>query len=224
MPEARDWLETVSIADLKPHPKNYRTHPQDQIDHLVASIEKHGMYRNVVIADDNTILAGHGVVEAARQSDIDEIPVHRVNVAPDDVRALEILAGDNEVDHLAHVDDRALTGILKEISDYDPSELLGTGYDQMMLANLAYVTRPASEIGDFDEAAHWVGLPEYEPAERPYQVIVSFDTPEDRDDFFTKLGTTKDEAVNKQFGDGHKMSMWWPIRSIEDPASLIFDA
>lgn len=54
--------EMIEIQTLKPHPRNYRTHPEDQIAHLIESISKHGFYRNVVIAKEGTILAGHGVV------------------------------------------------------------------------------------------------------------------------------------------------------------------
>ena len=41
-------IEIVAVADLRPHPRNYRTHPIDQVEHLVASLDKHGMYRSVV--------------------------------------------------------------------------------------------------------------------------------------------------------------------------------
>jgi hypothetical protein len=54
--------ELIAIKELKPHPRNYRSHPEDQLVHLVNSIKQHGFYRNVVVAKDNTILAGHGVV------------------------------------------------------------------------------------------------------------------------------------------------------------------
>ena len=54
-------VEQFSPDQLKPHPRNYRDHPQDQIDHLIQSIRENGFYRNVVVANDNTILAGHGV-------------------------------------------------------------------------------------------------------------------------------------------------------------------
>lgn len=144
--------EMVKLADLKPHPQNYQTHPQEQIEHLKASIAEHGMYRNVVIARENTILAGHGVVLAATQLGMKEVSAVRLDIDPDDPRALKVLTGDNEIEQLADVDDRALTEILKQINDEDA--LLGTGYDEKMLAALVYVTRPASEIADFDAAAH----------------------------------------------------------------------
>ncbi len=39
-------VEHAAVEGLKPHPRNYRTHPEDQLAHLVASIEEHGFYRN----------------------------------------------------------------------------------------------------------------------------------------------------------------------------------
>jgi ParB-like chromosome segregation protein Spo0J len=52
--------EQASLTDLKPHPRNYRTHSDDQLKHLIQSIKEHGFYRNVVVIKDGTILAGHG--------------------------------------------------------------------------------------------------------------------------------------------------------------------
>lgn len=132
--------ENVLLEDLKPHPKNYREHPEDQIEHLIQSIKEHGLYRNVVIAKDGTILAGHGVVKAVTKMGMDSIPVIRMNVAPNSPAALKVLAGDNEIGRLGEVDDRMFTEILKEIRDTDVTGLLGTGFDDMMLADLLKVT------------------------------------------------------------------------------------
>ena len=47
--------DDAMLADLKPHPKNYRSHPPAQLEHIKSSLEQHGVYRNVVVARDNTI-------------------------------------------------------------------------------------------------------------------------------------------------------------------------
>jgi ParB-like chromosome segregation protein Spo0J len=99
----------VPIGDLKPHPRNYQKHPADQLKHIQASIAAHGYYRNIVVARDNTILAGHGVVEASRAMGKKRVPVVRLDVAPDDPRALKVLTSDNEISNLAEVDDRGCT-------------------------------------------------------------------------------------------------------------------
>lgn len=215
--EVKTFTETVHVSELKPHHRNYRSHPEDQLEHISASIQKHGLYRNVVIARDGTILAGHGVVEAARRVGIEDIPVYRYDIDPESVEAIEVLTGDNEVDHLGMVDDRALTELLKEINDVDT--LLGTGYDQQMLANLTFVTRPASEIKDHDEAAHWVGLPDYEPQQEPYKITINFDTEEDRQEFA--------DAHSIEFIKARDGAVVWstryPYEGLQDPSSLRFE-
>lgn len=127
--------EEVAIGDLRPHPRNYRRHPEDQLAHIEASIRSNGFYRNIVVARDGTILAGHGVVEAARRLGIERVPVVRLDVAPDDPRALRVLAGDNEIGKLAEVDDRALTEMLREIKE-STEGLLGTGVDAEKLLEM----------------------------------------------------------------------------------------
>lgn len=211
--------EDVALDMLKPHPRNYQAHPDDELAHLKESITAHGFYRNVVIARDGTILAGHGVVEAARQLGYTHVPAVRVDYAPDDPRALKLLVSDNEISHLAEVDDRALTELLRELNE--ATDLLGTGYDAMMLANLAMVTRPASEIEDLDAAAQWAGMPEYdEKGEGRIQIIMNFANEQDRAEFCRLLGLDV-RAIAKE---GHGKSIWWPKETRDDLPSVRFVA
>lgn len=212
---SRDFRpEIIETASLRPCPRNYRSHPEDQIVHLIESIRRHGFYRNIVIARDGTILAGHGVVEAARRMGIRQIPVIRLDLDPNDPAALKVLTADNELGHLAERDDRALTELLKEIAKEDVSGLLGTGYDEMMLANLIFVTRPASEIGDMNAAAQWVGLPEYEEGSDPFQLILTFPNEEERLKLMKMLGVPIDKKV------GRTWSTRYPFMPREDKASI----
>lgn len=208
--------ETVSVADLKPHPRNYRAHPADQLEHIAASLEEHGQYRNVVVAADYTILAGHGVVEAAvKNLGWTELRVGRVDVEPFSATALKILTGDNEIGRLAEIDDRLLTEHLKTLSEMD--SLLGTGFDDATLANLVFVTRHASEIQTVDEAAQWVGLPEFAGIDQPYRLIIQFDTVDERQQLMDLAGIDYTHYRN-----GKAWSAWWPPRRREDLASLRF--
>ena len=210
-------IKYVEISKLKQHPRNYRSHPDDQIEHLVQSIREHGLYRNIVIACDLTILAGHGVVEAARRIGMESIPVICLDIEPDDIRALKILAGDNEIAHLGERDDRIFTEMLREIADTDMDGLLGTGYDEQMLANLVMITRPQSEIKDFDTAAEWVGMPEFTPHNIPDRIIVSFRNDEDREAFIKKfdIEIVKHGEIN--------WYAWWPPQDRRDLESLRFE-
>jgi len=207
-------IEKIKVSELKDHPKNYRKHPEDQIKHIIKSIEQHGIYRNIVIAKDNTILAGHGVVTAAKKLKINEVPVIRFNIDSDSPQALKLIIGDNEISKLAEVDDYELSNLLKEIKDIDLNELLGTGFDEKTFINLLMVSRPSSEIKDFNEAAEWIGLPDFIPVSGDIKVIVHFRNIEDRKKFFN--------LVKQKFTD-KTTSIWYPEKNIQDINSLKFE-
>jgi DNA modification methylase len=141
-------IERVARAALRPHPQNYRHHPPEQLDHLVASLREHGIYRPVVVARDNTILAGHGLVLAAERLGIVEMNVVRVDVAPDSIQALKLLSGDNELARLSEDSNEALAQILQQIRNDDLAgvgALIGTGYTDASLASLI-ATLPQADI------------------------------------------------------------------------------
>ena len=207
----------VQIKGLKPHPRNYRDHPDDQVEHLMQSIREHGFYRNVVIAQDSTILAGHGIVLAADRLDMEKVAAIRLPIDPDSPQALKILAADNYVSHFAEDDDRLLTELLREVSESD--SLLGTGFSDQALAALVMVTRPASEIGTFDAAAEWVGMPEYEQDPERHELRLRFVNDDERTAFLDRNEipidlVTKGRAV---------WSSYWPPRPQDDVASVLFD-
>jgi hypothetical protein len=129
--------ELADVGELKPHPRNYKRHPREQLLHILESIRQHGVYRNVVVARDGTILAGHGVVEAARLGGISRLPVYRLPLDPASPAALKVLATDNELGKFADADDALLAGILREVLEQDPVGLLGTGFDDAAFAELA---------------------------------------------------------------------------------------
>lgn len=209
--------EMVLVTDLKPHPKNYRSHPDDQIEHIKQSITEHGVYRNIVVAKDDTILAGHGVVEAAKRLGIKELPVVRVDIDPASDAAFKIVVGDNEISHLSENDDRLLSELLKGIKDSTGS-LLGTGYDEKMLAALVFVTRPQSEIPDEKAANQWAGLPKYDDGEDNAQLIINFDNDESREEFCSK------GIVRVTMKSSRVWSAQYPPEEDFDAASIKFDA
>lgn len=132
-----ETLEVVSLADLKPHPQNYRVHPDEELVHLEASLRQHGLYKNVIVAEDGTLLAGHGVVEAANRLGWSTIAVKRLPYAPDDPEALKVLVGDNEQAALSQVHDGKMADLVAEMRTWDADELLGTGWDAAKLAAFA---------------------------------------------------------------------------------------
>lgn len=212
-------VERVEISKLKPHPQNYKLHPADQIRHLMQSLEDYDQYHNIVIAMDNTILAGHGVVEAARQSGRKSIIAIRLNLDANSPEAIKLLTGDNEIQRLGQVDDRKLTELLRQINETSPTKLLGTGFDDKMLMGLLMVTRPASEIADHDAAAEWLGggLPDYDAGQPSPQLVISFDSEDERD-----LFVEQKEIIVTRKGNIN-WSARWPPGEMIDAASVRFE-
>jgi ParB-like chromosome segregation protein Spo0J len=56
------------VADLSPYVKNARTHPQEQVDQIAASMERFGFTIPMLVSESGTIIAGHGrlMVSAAQ--------------------------------------------------------------------------------------------------------------------------------------------------------------
>jgi hypothetical protein len=208
----------VDIGVLKPHPRNYKKHPEEQLRHLGESLKQHGQYKNIVVAKDDTILAGHGIYEAAKLVGMGRLAVVRMNLRPDSVQALKIVTADNELPKFADSDDRQLTELLQQILKEDSIGLLGTGYDERNLAALVMVTRPESEIRSFDAAAEWVGggMPEYEPGEGQLTLNIQFESEAKRDEAVRKLGL----KVTHKMRQGRVWAGWYPERQNEDLSSL----
>ena len=210
---------TVPIDSLRAHPRNYRAHPDEQLDHIARSIELHGIYRSIVTARDHTILAGHGVWLAARRLGLEVAPIVRLELDPDEPRAMQLLAGDNEMSNLAEIDDRALTEILRELAGDDIDLLLSTGFNAEQVAALALTTRTRAELDDFDAAAEWLGLPEFEPiGPEGCRLSILFDSREDRERFVA----THELQVTRFDSSRQAWSMRWPPRSREDTGSLLY--
>lgn len=201
-------VEDVSIEDLKAHSGNYKEHPPEQIEHLVRSIETHGFYRNVVVANDGTILAGHGVIQAAQTLGLSHVPVTRMPIDPDSPEAKQIIAGDNEIGRQADVNDRALTDVLRELAEAGVLE--GTGFDESMLANLVFVTRNEGEVKDVNAAAEWVGMPGFDPVELKPKLVLTFETQEAREQMIEQLGL----VIAKR--ERRVVSSWYPPKERED--------
>ena len=56
----------VSLSVLKTPELNTRIHPEKQINEIRRSLKKWGQYKNIVIDDQNLVLAGNGLVEAMK--------------------------------------------------------------------------------------------------------------------------------------------------------------
>src|SRR6185295_1105307 len=70
-----DRVERWPIERLVPYARNARTHSEAQVEQIAASIREWGWTNPVLVAEDGTIIAGHGRVLGARKLGIKEVPV-----------------------------------------------------------------------------------------------------------------------------------------------------
>ncbi len=70
-----DKVERWSIDRLVPYARNARTHSDEQVAQIAASIKEWGWTTPVLADPDGQIIAGHGRVMAARKLGLQEVPV-----------------------------------------------------------------------------------------------------------------------------------------------------
>ena len=70
-----DAVERRPVAALVPFARNARTHSDEQVAQIAASIREFGWTIPVLVDEQGTIIAGHGRVLAAQRLGIAEIPV-----------------------------------------------------------------------------------------------------------------------------------------------------
>lgn len=67
--------EMRPVSSLIAYARNARTHSDIQVDKIAASIREFGWTIPILIAEDGTIIAGHGRILAAKKLSITEVPV-----------------------------------------------------------------------------------------------------------------------------------------------------
>lgn len=137
MPKAFEAvIELRALGDLKPSPRNARTHSPKQIQKIAASIKEFGFLAPILVAEDDAILAGHGRVEAARLlglSHVPTVPVRHLTAS----RKRAFMLADNRLAELAGWDEELLGIELRELSALEMDfELEITGFDTVDLDRL----------------------------------------------------------------------------------------
>lgn len=126
-------IEQRLVADLIPYAANSRTHSDAQVAQIAASIKEFGWTNPILVSGDDTIIAGHGRLLAARKLAMVEVPVIVLDhLSKAQQRALVI--ADNQLalnagwdmDMLkAEIEDLKLDGFNLDILGFSNDELKG---------------------------------------------------------------------------------------------------
>lgn len=142
----------ADVKDLIPYARNARTHSEEQISQVAASIKEFGFLAPIIIAEDNTILCGHGRFYAAMKLGLDKVPCIKEEYLTETQRRAYVLA-DNKLAMNAGWDNEMLAVEISELqgADFDVSI---TGFDEMEIADLFAGDNDAEAVDDeFDLSA-----------------------------------------------------------------------
>ena len=150
------------VTELIPYVKNSRTHSDEQVAQIAASIKEFGWTNPILIDGDNGIIAGHGRLMAARKLGHKEVPTIELKDLTEAQKKAYIIADnrlalnagwDNEMlklefDQLAELGfDLELTGFsLDEIEALNPIELNDGLTDEDEVPGIP--DEPTTKVGD----------------------------------------------------------------------------
>jgi hypothetical protein len=105
-----------SIEELIPYARNSRTHSDEQVAQIAASIKEFGFTNPILTDGDNGIIAGHGRLAAARKLGIDSVPTLELSHLSDTQKRAYIIA-DNKLALNAGWDYEMLAVEIDELND-----------------------------------------------------------------------------------------------------------
>jgi len=119
------------VTELIPYVNNSRTHSDEQIAQIAASIKEFGWTNPILIDGENGIIAGHGRLLAARKLGHKEVPTIELSELTETQKKAYIIA-DNRLALNAGWDNEMLTielndlladGFALELLGFDPNEI-----------------------------------------------------------------------------------------------------
>jgi len=154
-------IERIAVETLLPYAKNSRTHSDEQVAQIAASIKEFGFNNPILIDKENTIIAGHGRLMAARRVGMADVPCIRLGHLTETQRKAYIIA-DNRLALNAGWDNELLTIELNDLLE-DGFALDILGFDADELKNLLDPVKPTEGLTDEDAVPE---VPE-EPKTKP---------------------------------------------------------
>ncbi len=145
-----DKIEQWLTTKLLPYARNARTHSDEQVAQIAASIAEFGFTNPILAGSDGVIVAGHGRLAAAQKLGLEVVPVVVLDhLSPTQRRALVI--ADNRIAENAGWDDAMLRVEIAALQD-DDFDLSLTGFDADSLAELMAGDEPDGEGQTDDDA------------------------------------------------------------------------
>jgi ParB-like chromosome segregation protein Spo0J len=165
-------IQEIEIEKLIPYARNSRTHSDEQVAQIAASIKEFGWTNPILVDDESGIIAGHGRLAAARKLGLKKIPVIELShLSPTQKKALII--ADNKLALNANWDKDMLALEFEELN-IEGFDLELLGFDKIELGKL------------FDEEEKELKEESYNEV---FNVIVECKNEEEQEKIFNRLNT-----------------------------------
>lgn len=120
-----------NIQDLIPYINNSRTHSDDQVNQVAASIKEFGFTNPILIDEDGGVIAGHGRLMAAKKLNIESIPTILLEGLTPAQRKAYVIA-DNKLALNSGWDNELLALEIEQLKELDfDIDLLGFDDDEL---------------------------------------------------------------------------------------------
>ena len=197
-------IQLKNIKDIKFNKENPRIIKDEKFKKLVQSIKQFPQMleiRPIVVDADNVVLGGNMRLKASIEAGLKEIPVICAdNLTPEQQK--EFIIKDNV--NFGQWD----WNVLNE--KWDNEFLKEWGMDVLVFGN-------EGQLGQVNYETEWVGMPEFQPKDKQFKLIINFDHESDRDEFCEQ----KEIEVGKKLGSTWATS--YPYKDKMDWTSLRFD-
>ncbi len=146
-----DRLEIMclSIDELVPYARNPRTHSEEQIAQIAASIREFGFTNPILIDGNRRVIAGHGRLAAAKELGLEKVPCIDLSHLTEEQKRAYIIA-DNKLALNGGWNEDLLRIELTELKELGANLEL-TGFDAMELADI--MLGKDVEFKEYDESA-----------------------------------------------------------------------
>ncbi len=127
-------ITTQKVEALTPYAQNARTHDEEHIAQIAASIRQFGFTNPVLVDPNREIIAGHGRVLAAKKLGLSEVPTIEIAHLTDDQKRAYVLA-DNKLALNAGWDEELLSKELSELLQKN-FDVAVTGFSEKEIRSL----------------------------------------------------------------------------------------
>jgi ParB-like chromosome segregation protein Spo0J len=142
-------IQYLSTDELVPYQRNPRTHSEEQIEQIAASIREFGFTNPILIDNKQGIIAGHGHLAAAKELGLDKVPCIDLSHMTDEQKRAYIIA-DNKLTLNGGWNEDLLRLELTDLKELGTNLEL-TGFDTMELADI--MLGKDVEFKEYDESA-----------------------------------------------------------------------